>query len=271
MAHGLSGTRRDRLGPFAERFAAAGVAALVFDHRGFGDSGGTPDLFDPRRQLDDWRAAIACARGLAAVDAARIAIWGTSFSGGHVVRLAAADDGIAAAVSQTPFTTGRSALRAAGPMQSLRLTVAALADVLAGALGREPHRIPLVAPPGKVAVMAQLGAVAGYRSLFDDPDADFRNEFGGRAALALPLYAPARDAARVGCPLQVLALADDSVTPAGPARAMAARAPRGELVDLGPGHDHFDVYTGEVFERAVAAETDFLVRSLGLRETVTAA
>src|SRR5262245_6577235 len=26
MAHGLSGTRRDRLGPFAERFAAAGVA-----------------------------------------------------------------------------------------------------------------------------------------------------------------------------------------------------------------------------------------------------
>ena len=36
-----------RLGPFAERFAAAGIAALVFDHRGFGDSGGEPDLFDP--------------------------------------------------------------------------------------------------------------------------------------------------------------------------------------------------------------------------------
>ncbi len=34
MAHGLSGTRRDGLGPFAERFAAAGVAALLFDHRG---------------------------------------------------------------------------------------------------------------------------------------------------------------------------------------------------------------------------------------------
>jgi alpha-beta hydrolase superfamily lysophospholipase len=56
MAHGLSGTRRDGLGPFAERFAAAGIAALVFDHRGFGDSGGEPDLFEPRRQLADWRA-----------------------------------------------------------------------------------------------------------------------------------------------------------------------------------------------------------------------
>src|SRR6187399_2079187 len=50
MAHGLSGTRRDRLGPFAERFADAGFAALVFDHRGFGDSGGEADLFCPRRQ-----------------------------------------------------------------------------------------------------------------------------------------------------------------------------------------------------------------------------
>ena len=68
MAHGLSGTRRDRLGPFAERFAAAGVAALLFDHRGFGDSGGEPDLFHPARQLDDWRAPFGELRTYAGVD-----------------------------------------------------------------------------------------------------------------------------------------------------------------------------------------------------------
>ena len=51
MAHGLSGTRRDRLGAFAERFAGRGCFAFAFDHRGFGDSGGTPDLFHPARQL----------------------------------------------------------------------------------------------------------------------------------------------------------------------------------------------------------------------------
>jgi uncharacterized protein len=62
MAHGLSGTRRDRLGAFAERFAATGIAALVFDHRGFGDSDGEPDLFEPARQLEDWRAALAFLR-----------------------------------------------------------------------------------------------------------------------------------------------------------------------------------------------------------------
>src|SRR5262245_65818613 len=81
MAHGLSGTRRDRLGPFAERFAAAGYFALVFDHRGFGDSAGEPDLFDPRRQLEDWRAAIACARSLPGVDPGRVGTFGSSMGG----------------------------------------------------------------------------------------------------------------------------------------------------------------------------------------------
>src|SRR5438876_1003740 len=78
MAHGLSGTRRDRLGAFAERFAAAGLAALVFDHRGFGDSTGEPDLFHPARQLEDWRAAIAFARSLPGVDPSRVATFGSA-------------------------------------------------------------------------------------------------------------------------------------------------------------------------------------------------
>jgi alpha-beta hydrolase superfamily lysophospholipase len=103
MAHGLSGTRRDRLGPFAERFAAAGLAALVFDHRGFGDSEGEPDLFHPARQLDDWRAAIRFARSLPGIDPSRLATFGSSMGGGNALAAAADDPGVAAAVSQVPF------------------------------------------------------------------------------------------------------------------------------------------------------------------------
>jgi pimeloyl-ACP methyl ester carboxylesterase len=272
LAHGFGGTRSARLWAFAERFRDAGMAALVFDYRHFGDSEGEPrQLLSVGRQLDDWRAAIGYSRGLEGVDPDRIAIWGTSFGGGHVVTLAAEDSRIAAAVSQTPFASGPSALRAAGPMQNFRLTVAGLLDGLASIVGGEPLRIPLVAPPGRGAAMNQPGAYEGYRTLFDDPDRDFRNEFMGRAILNLPLYSPAREAGRVGCPLQVVVLPDDSVTPAGPARAMAAAAPRGELFELPAGPDHFAVYTGEIFERAAAAETDFLVRSLGLRESAAAA
>src|SRR4051794_41813216 len=40
LAHGFGGVRAARLWAFAERFAAAGVAAVVFDYRGFGGGGG---------------------------------------------------------------------------------------------------------------------------------------------------------------------------------------------------------------------------------------
>src|SRR3954451_18423952 len=103
MAHGLSGTRRDRLGAFAERFAMEGFAALVFDHPGFGDSSGEADLFEPVRQLDDWRAAIALARSLPGVDPDRVATFGSSMGGGNALAAAAADTRIAAAISQVPF------------------------------------------------------------------------------------------------------------------------------------------------------------------------
>src|SRR6476469_9399684 len=88
MAHGLSGTRRDRLGPFAERFAAAGFAALVFDHRGFGDSGGELALFEPRRQLEDWRSARAPRRSLSDVDPARVVTFGLAMGGGNALAAA---------------------------------------------------------------------------------------------------------------------------------------------------------------------------------------
>src|ERR1700752_2527008 len=60
LGHGLGGTREYGLEPYAQRFADAGIAALVFTYRHFGDSGGHPrQLLDIKRQLDDWDAAIA--------------------------------------------------------------------------------------------------------------------------------------------------------------------------------------------------------------------
>jgi dienelactone hydrolase len=270
LAHGFGGTRGARLGAFAERFRDAGVAALVFDYRCFGDSEGEPrQLISIGMQHDDWRAAIAYARGLDGIDPDRIALWGTSFSGGHVVALAAEDQRVAAVISQTPFADGTAALNAAGPAQVLRMTVAGVLDGLAALTGGEPLRIPLVASPGRGAAMNQPGALEGYRSLFDDPR-DFRNEFCGRALLGLGTYVPGRKAARLTCPLLVVLAPDDDVTPAGPARKMAAAAPRGERFELPRGLSHFDVYTGPGFEAAVTAETDFLARSLAVREPVPA-
>ena len=138
MAHGFSGVREQRLDAYAERFAQAGLAALVFDYRHFGASDGEPrQLLSIARQLEDWRAAIAHARSLDGIDPKRIALWGSSFSGGHVVATAAGDPKVAAVVSQAPFTDGidRPA-REHARAQSARFTIAGLRDVVAALLGR---------------------------------------------------------------------------------------------------------------------------------------
>ena len=91
MAHGLGGVKTMRLDAFAERFADAGYACLVFDYRHFGDSDGEPrQLLSVHRQLADYDAAITYAKSLDGVDAARVVVWGIV-----VLRRTRADAGVA--------------------------------------------------------------------------------------------------------------------------------------------------------------------------------
>ncbi len=147
MAHGLGGTRHMRLDAYARQFAAAGIAALVFDYRGFGDSEGTVrQIVDVRQQLADWRSALAYARAELPVDTARIAIWGTSFGGGHVLSIAAEDHALAGVVAQCPFVDGPSSVWRrflASPISATVLFVLAIVDVIRGGLLRRP---PLLVP-----------------------------------------------------------------------------------------------------------------------------
>jgi uncharacterized protein len=251
MAHGLSGTRRDGLGPFAERFAAAGIAALLFDHRGFGDSSGEPDLFHPRRQLDDWRAAIGFARSLPGVDANRVATFGSSMGGGNALAAAADDPRVAAVVSQVPFI---DILRQAHHSPA-RVTVQALA---AATLGRH---LPAVGQPDEVALINAPGGEVGWRHVVSiGEDSRWRNRVSTRWLLGPP-FRPARHAADLHCPWLVCVGEADRVAKPAPAIAAARRAPYGELRTY-PGVDHFDIYDGAEHEAVVTDEIAFLHRHL---------
>ena len=62
MGHGLGGLKNFRIPAFAERFVDRGLAVLAFDYRHWGGSAGEPrQLLSPRKQLEDWHAALACA------------------------------------------------------------------------------------------------------------------------------------------------------------------------------------------------------------------
>jgi alpha-beta hydrolase superfamily lysophospholipase len=251
MAHGLSGTRRDRLGAFGERFAAAGFAALVFDHRGFGESGGEPDLFDPKRQLEDWRAAIAFARSLPGIDPGRVATFGSSMGGGNALAAAAADPGVAAAISQVPFLDiVRQAHRSSPRVTARTLRAAIRGDYL-----------PAVGQPDEAALINAPGGEEGWRRVVSiGEDSRWRNRVSSRWLLGRP-FRPARHAATLHCPWLVCVGEADRVAKPGPAIAAARRAPQGELRTY-PGVDHFDVYDGPAHEALVADQLDFLRRHL---------
>src|SRR5947208_2005334 len=240
LGHGLGGTREYGLEPYARRFADAGIAALAFTYRHFGDSGGQPrQLLDIERQLDDWAAALTYARGLDGIDSDRIALWGTSFGGGHVIEAAARDGAVAAVVSQCPFTDGLAATRAASPRSLARAIAPALRDELARLRNKPPVLVPLVGSHGSAAVMTSPDSEAGYRALIP-PGVRFENGVSARFINRVGLYRPGRAARKVNAPILFCLCDADAVAPAETALRYAATAPRGAVKPYPL--CHFDIY-----------------------------
>jgi fermentation-respiration switch protein FrsA (DUF1100 family) len=168
MAHGFSCTKEMFLDKYAEVFVKDGLAVLVYDNRNFGDSDGQPRLeVDPYNQIRDYRHAITYACTLPEVDSSRIGIWGTSYTGGHVLQVAAIDKRVKCVVSQVPVVSGYRNLQRAIPMDRLpELLALFVADRQARFAGKAPAKVPVSSTdsnefsafPGKNAYDAFQGA-----------------------------------------------------------------------------------------------------------------
>lgn len=251
MCNGFSLTRRDGLPLFAEHFAAAGFTALTFDFRHLGDSSGEPRyLVDNRLQEADLAAAVAFARTIDGVDPDRVAAWGFSQGGGVVVEVAARCR-LAAAVALFPMVDGLAFAMGGKPAVGVRLMVSALRD----RLGRRSVRVPVVGPPGAVAVLNQPAARAGLDDVLAS-DSLWSNEVCAAPFLRAGLFRPVRVAHRVGCPLMVCLADHDTVVPRDPIVRVAARAPLGRLYRYPL--DHFDAFGHRGFDRVLADQIAFL-------------
>lgn len=256
MAHGFAAVREARLDAFAARFAQAGIASVVFDYRGFGASEGTPrQWLSVARQLEDYDAAIGFARSLDGIDAQRLAVWGSSFSGGHVLTLGARRNDIAAIVAQVPAADLLAAILNVPVWTNLRLFVLGLVDAVGALFGAAPVHVGVVGLPGALAVMTSPDADPGYRAMLP-PHTNWRNEVCARVFTTLAFYRPVRQAHRIAAPLLVCVGEQDAVTPPAPALQAAARARNGQALTYPIGH--FDIYAGSWFERAVADQIRFL-------------
>lgn len=260
MAHGFGAERTFGLEPFAERFADVGLATFLFDYRCFGDSEGEPrNWISPRRHLQDWEAALAYVRDLESIDASRMALWGTSFSGGHVIVIAARHKEISAVVAQVPFADGLALLTSTPLKHILRLSMAALGDLSGSIIGCSPLTVPIVGPPDSCAIMNMPGSWEGYCSLLPE-DTSWTNACPARAVFTTSFYRPTLHAQRVECPTLFVVADHDEVIPLRSVRREVARAPNAKVLVLSG--SHFDVYKGSRFEEAIAAEQDFFVAHL---------
>ncbi|NUP03723.1 MAG: alpha/beta hydrolase [Nonomuraea sp.] len=265
MAGGGGVTKEPGTDPFAGPFHEAGFTVLAFDYRRLGESGGRPrQVVRMKEQVADWRAAITFAATLPGVDPARIALWGFSLSGGHVLRVAAGDPRVAAAVAQTPNSDGPAAARVASrhqkPLALLLATGRALLDAAGGLAGRPPLLLPLAGEPGTLALLTTPDGKGGDAALNPgDRYPEWRQAVAARSLFGFATYRPGRHASRIRCPLLVLVCDQDQSVLAGPGAEAAGLAPRGELVRMPGGH--YEPFLGG-HARAVEAELAFLRRHL---------
>jgi fermentation-respiration switch protein FrsA (DUF1100 family) len=264
MSHGFSAVKEMYLDSFAEVFAAAGLNALVYDNRSFGASDGEPrQEIDPWAQVRDYRHAITYAIGLPEVDAARIGIWGSSYSGGHVLMVGAIDRRVKAVVAQVPMVSGHDNVRAL-----------VRADLIAGFRGAfegdrqnrysggAPAMVPVVSEnPMVAAALPTADSWQWFTETAADRAPSWRNEVTVRSVEMFTEYEPATYLPWISpTPLLMLVAREDHLTPAELAIAAFQRANEPRKLMIMPG-GHFDAYV-KGFEVSSSAARDWFTEHL---------
>ncbi|NEW28838.1 alpha/beta hydrolase [Nocardia cyriacigeorgica] len=238
----------------ARTFAAAGYIAVTFDYRNFGTSHGEPrQLVDIAGQVADIHAATALTRGLDEVDPNRVALWGTSLGGGHVVTAAADDSRIAAVVAQIPFNGFPKKAAGRSRKATFALFSAMMRDRVRGWTGRAPYYLPAVGETGELAVMTGPQASQTIAAMHS---ATWENRVAPRALFDMMRYKPETCAHRLTMPLLVCVGEFDNETTESDSSRLAEVAPSGSLRRYPFGH--FDFYRPDARTEVLADQLEFL-------------
>lgn len=260
LGHGIGAIKEMRLDAFAERFAEAGIAALAFTYRYLGNSGGEPrQLMYINRQLDDWEAALKYVKSHSKLDGGKVAIWGSSFGGGHAITIASRHPELKAAIAQCPFTDGLAAASALGMKDTLKVMPIVMKDWFSSLFGQSPAMVPIAAPPGQPALMNAHDALDGYLKLMPE-GVPFVNHLSARIIPQILQYRPGLSASKIQSPILFCVSDTDTVTPAKQTLKLVKDAPKGVIKRYEAGH--FDFYTGQTFEQLVQDQTAFLSQHL---------
>ncbi|WP_042462168.1 alpha/beta hydrolase [Neobacillus dielmonensis] len=271
MAHGFSAVKEMHLPNFAERFADAGFVVLVFDYRFTGEGEGEPrQHVIPEEQHKDYRNAITWISQHPEVDEERIGIWGSSYSGGHVLHLAAVDRRVKAVVAQVPLVHGfKNAQRLMRP-DVLNNFIKDLNEYRRARYnGGEVQHVAVVAPEGQPSALPTPDSYEWFISTGGTIAPNWRNEVTLETMEAFLAYNPAGLIELISpTPLLMVVAENDELTPTDLAVEAFQRAREPKQLKIIPG-GHFDAYTNPGLSHSAPAALNWFKKHLLEKETAT--
>lgn len=264
MAHGYGAVKEMWLDRYADTFAKAGFHVLVYDNRNLGASDGQPrGEINPWQQVDDYRNAITFAETLPGVDADRIGIWGTSYSGGHVLVVAAQDRRVKAVSSQVPAVDGDANFRLLVRSDFIDGTRAAfVADRQARARGEGPAMIDITNPdPMAPSALPTPDSWEWFNGTHELRAPSYVNQCTLRSVERFSEYQPGAYLRLISpTPLLICVAENDVLTPTHLAIEGFEQAREPKKLVILPG-GHFDAYV-DGFETSSSVQLDFFKQHL---------
>jgi hypothetical protein len=129
------------------------------------------------------------------------------------------------------------------------------------AFRRGRRYVPIIGPPGSLAMVTVADAESGWQSTVP-PGGQFDNRIAAAGAVAMVTTSALRHSRQVHAPLLVCVCDQETLMDPGYAALVARRAPLG--VARHYDSDHFAIYHPPLVSRVLADQTAFLQEHLGV-------
>jgi dienelactone hydrolase len=261
MTHGAGGYKEWHLPGLSAILQAAGFASLAYDHRNFGDSEGQPRCeIMAQRQIEDYRTAITFAETQTDLDCQRLGIFGTSFSGGHVLVVAAIDRRVKCVVAQVPFISGSQGMVTQfHPEEALEMQRRWDQDRRDRAAGKPPQMVPhYVGDPNNPVAGRSANRVQFFQRMTEAEKRNWTNQLTLRSMEQLYQYEAGSFVKLISPTPLLMIVSHEEVRLMLPFYEEALEPKKVVLTKGG----HYDPYMDE-YPKAAGATRDWFVQWLG--------